>query len=257
MKPVSYKRILAYLVDVLIVAFIGSLLTVFIPVSDVYEKTSSSLTEVIEDFQDKKIDEEEYLEKVNDISYVLSKESVASSIVLVVVSIIYYVVFAYYNDGQTLGKKLLKIKITSSKDKKLSMNNYLLRSLLINSILINIISVVTILVLNKANFIKVNDTVTSFFGAIYIVTFALILFRQDGRGLHDLLAGTKVVSLNNETVSNDNSHEVVNEKIEEASIVKEEKETPVKNSKKEEKSKKEPKKREVSTKKSSKTNLKK
>ena len=203
MKPVSYKRILAYLIDILIVTCIATILTMFIPVSEEYVNQMNELNEVLEDYSSGDILETEYLEKFNDISYIVNKESVQVSVVSVVLSIIYFVVLAYYMNGQTLGKKITRIKVVSSNSKKLTMNNYLIRSLLVDSILINTISIVTILFLEKSSYLKVYDVISTIFGAVYVIIFAMILFRQDGRGLHDLLANTKVISLNDKKVLNE------------------------------------------------------
>ena len=203
MKPVSYKRILAYLIDILIVICIATILTMFIPVSEEYTNQMNELNAVLEDYSSGDISETEYLEKFNDISYIVNKESVQVSIVSVVLSTIYFVVLAYYMNGQTFGKKIMKIQVVSANSKKLTMNNYLIRSLLVDSILMNTISIVTILFLEKSSYLKVYDATSTIFGAIYVVIFAMILFRQDGRGLHDLLANTKVISLNDKKVLNE------------------------------------------------------
>lgn len=203
MKPVSYKRILAYLIDIFIVICIATILTMFIPVSKEYTNQMNELNAVLEDYSSGDISETEYLEKFNDISYIVNKESVQVSIVSVVLSTIYFVVLAYYMNGQTFGKKIMKIQVVSANSKKLTMNNYLIRSLIVDSILMNTISIVTILFLEKSSYLKVYDVTSTIFGAIYVVIFAMILFRQDGRGLHDLLANTKVISLNDKKVLNE------------------------------------------------------
>ena len=203
MKPVSYKRILAYLIDILIVTCIATILTMFIPVSEEYTNQMNELNAVLEDYSSGDISETEYLEKFSDISYIVNKESVQVSIVSVVLSTIYFVVLAYYMNGQTFGKKIMKIQVVSANSKKLTMNNYLIRSLLVDSILMNAISIVAILFLEKSSYLKVYDVTSTIFGAIYVVIFAMILFRQDGRGLHDLLANTKVISLNDIKVLNE------------------------------------------------------
>ena len=203
MKPVSYKRILAYLIDIFIVICIATILTMFIPVSEEYTNQMNELNAVLEDYSSGDISETEYLEKFNDISYIVNKESVQVSIVSVVLSTIYFVVLAYYMNGQTFGKKIMKIQVVSANSKKLTMNNYLIRSLIVDSILMNAISIIAILFLEKSSYLKVYDVTSTIFGAIYVVIFAMILFRQDGRGLHDLLANTKVISLNDKKVLNE------------------------------------------------------
>lgn len=227
MKPVSYKRILAYLIDIFIVICIATILTMFIPVSEEYTNQMNELNAVLEDYSSGDISETEYLEKFNDISYIVNKESVQVSIVSVVLSTIYFVVLAYYMNGQTFGKKIMKIQVVSANSKKLTMNNYLIRSLLVDSILMNTISIVTILFLEKSSYLKVYDATSTIFGAIYVVIFAMILFRQDGRGLHDLLANTKVISLNDKKVLNEETikeekKETKKEVIKDAEIIEKE-----------------------------------
>lgn len=227
MKPVSYKRILAYLIDIFIVICIATILTMFIPVSKEYTNQMNELNAVLEDYSSGDISETEYLEKFNDISYIVNKESVQVSIVSVVLSTIYFVVLAYYMNGQTFGKKIMKIQVVSANSKKLTMNNYLIRSLIVDSILMNAISIIAILFLEKSSYLKVYDATSTIFGAIYVVIFAMILFRQDGRGLHDLLANTKVISLNDKKVLNEETikeekKETKKEVIKDAEIIEKE-----------------------------------
>ena len=214
MKPASYKRVFAYLIDILMIACIGVLIGGFIPVSEKYEAASVELTDTLKDYTDKKIDEETYIEKVNDINYTLSKESLATSIITVVIYIGYFVILPYYWNSQTVGKKIMKIKIAPiNEEKKLTMNNYLIRALIIDSILSSIISIVLLLIFNKANYIIIDNFVSNFFMYFYIISFIMILFRKDGMSLHDFIARTKVVMV-------DDKGEVV----EEAIVVKENKE---------------------------------
>lgn len=227
MKPVSYKRILAYLIDIFIVICIATILTIFIPVSEEYTNQMNELNAVLEDYSSGDISETEYLEKFNDISYIVNKESVQVSVVSVVLSTIYFVVLAYYMNGQTFGKKIMKIQVVSANSKKLTMNNYLIRSLIVDSILMNAISIIAILFLEKSSYLKVYDVTSTIFGAIYVVIFAMILFRQDGRGLHDLLANTKVISLNDKKVLNEETikeekKETKKEVIKDAEIIEKE-----------------------------------
>lgn len=194
MKSNSYKRITAYLVDIMIITFISSLITFVIPTSENYTKLTKQFSNLTEEYANQKITKEEYLTKGSEINYSLSKETVAESIVTLVITISYFVVFTYFMNGETIGKKIMKIKITSNNHKKLTMNNYLVRSLIINSILLQFISILTILFLDKTTYLSVYNIISNVFSIIFVVSFMMILFRKDGRGLHDILANTKVIS---------------------------------------------------------------
>lgn len=194
MKANSYKRVLAYLVDVMIISFVSVLLTYFVPTSENYNKLNKEFETLTIDYRNQEVTMEEYLEKGTDINYQLNKEGVPQTIVSTVLSIIYFVVLAYFMNGETLGKKLMKIKITSNNDKKLTMNNYLIRALVIDSVLMNIITIITILLFSKDIYLTSYNIISYVFSFVYIVSLAMILFSKNGRGLQDILANTKVIS---------------------------------------------------------------
>ena len=223
MKANSYKRVLAYLVDVMIISFVSLLLTYFIPTSENYNKLNKEFENLTIDYRNQEVTMEEYLEKGTDINYQLNKEAVPQTIVSTVLSIIYFVVLAYFMNGETLGKKLMKIKITSNNDKKLTMNNYLIRALVIDSVLMKIITIITILLFSKDIYLTSYNIISYVFSLVYIVSLAMILFSKNGRGLQDILANTKVIST--ETI--EEKQEVLEEekitkkdpKIEDAEII--------------------------------------
>ena len=194
MKANSYKRVLAYLVDVMIISFVSLLLTYFVPTSENYNKLNKEFETLTIDYRNQEVTMEEYLEKGTDINYQLNKEGVPQTIVSTVLSIIYFVVLAYFMNGETLGKKLMKIKITSNNDKKLTMNNYLIRALVIDSVLMNIITIITILLFSKDIYLTSYNIISYVFSFVYIVSLAMILFSKNWRGLQDILANTKVIS---------------------------------------------------------------
>ena len=194
MKANSYKRVLAYLVDVMIISFVSLLLTYFVPTSENYNKLNKEFETLTTDYRNQEVTMEEYLEKGTDINYQLNKEGVPQTIVSTVLSIIYFVVLTYFMNGETLGKKLMKIKITSNNDKKLTMNNYLIRALVIDSVLMNIITIITILLFSKDIYLTSYNIISYVFSFVYIVSLAMILFSKNGRGLQDILANTKVIS---------------------------------------------------------------
>ena len=194
MKANSYKRVLAYLVDIMIISFVSLLLTSFVPTSENYNNLNKEFETLTTDYRNQEVTMEEYLEKGTDINYQLNKEAVPQTIVSTVLSIIYFVVLAYFMNGETLGKKLMKIKITSNNDKKLTMNNYLIRALVIDSVLMNIITIITILLFSKDIYLTSYNIISYIFSFVYIVSLAMILFSKNGRGLQDILANTKVIS---------------------------------------------------------------
>lgn len=222
MKPFSYKRIIAYVLDIMIVTVIATMLTYFLPETKEYEKSLKEYTTLLNDTTKEDVTEGKFINETNDVIYSISKNSITITIVTTVLTTFYFVVYNYFMNGQTLGKKLMNLKIVSTNNKPLTMNNYLIRGLIINSILMNVLGIIFILGLNKQTYLKVNDITTYMFGIIYIVTFGMILFREDKRGLHDYLAGTKVISVKDKVEEDSLEKEFVkneDSKIKDASII--------------------------------------
>ena len=209
MKPFSYKRIIAYIFDIILVTIMATVLTFFLPENKKYESSLEEYTSLLNHATSEKITQEEFVKESNDVVYNINKNSITVTIVTTVLTISYFVVLTYFMNGQTLGKKLMNLKIVSTSKKKLTMNNYLVRGLIINSILMNVLGIIFILGLNKQTYLKVNDITTYIFGLTYIVTFGMILFREDKRGLHDYLAGTKVISVKDYVEDDDLEKEII------------------------------------------------
>lgn len=193
-KPFVYKRVIAYFIDIMIVSALSSILSLALPKNDTYNTKMDELSKTMEKFQNKEIDKDEWTKAYEDISYDISKASISSSIIIIVVSVGYFVLFNYYNDGQTLGKKIMKLKIVSSNGNPLTINNYVLRSLIINSVLSQLISALLLCVLSKDNYLLYGSNAVSALSLISAISFVFAIYRSDGRGLHDLISNTVVIS---------------------------------------------------------------
>ena len=194
MKPATYKRVIAYVIDLIIVAIISNLLAFNVYNDKKYQEASNDYNTLLQQLGNNEISQEEFYQESNDKAYDLSKVSIAVTIVTEVLTIIAVVVVPNFMNGQTLGKKIMRLKIVSNSDKKLTMNNYLIRGLLNNSILINFISIVSILLLSKNMYLQISNVVTTVIYLFFMVSISLIIFKDDKRGLHDIIAGTKVIN---------------------------------------------------------------
>ena len=148
----------------------------------------------MEDYFDKKITPEIYLSRSSDISYDLSKEIGLKTIITIGIYILYFIVYQFYHNGKTLGKKYKRIKIVSNTEKELSMNQLAVRSLIINSILVNLITLATTIFGTKDIYF-VTSMVMQVIDMILMFTIAImVLSRKDKRGLHDIITNTKVIN---------------------------------------------------------------
>ena len=191
MKASFIKRFGAFVFDAFILSFVFSLISMGF-ITDT-KSINNELTDMLEQFEKEEINIEEYSDKVNEINYELQKKSLIPNVLNIVLYIGYFIVFGYLNNGQTLGKKLFKIKVVTDKEDKIGILNIVLRSLFIYGILTLLYSVIFINILNKNMFSYGNVIVTYVETIFMVVAFFMVLYRKDGRGLHDMIAKTKVI----------------------------------------------------------------
>ena len=94
--------------------------------------------------------------------------------------------------GQQLKMQIAALK--KSKDEVLTINTLLVRALILYGIGFNIINLILILLLKKNAFICINTILGYIQYAIIIIIIFMVIFRKDGRGLHDIISGTVVVN---------------------------------------------------------------
>jgi len=194
------KRLFAYLIDIMIVGFVASALANI----DVINPYINEYLESYEKFSEKlsSINGENANEVISSDAFILQykstlKYSIYSTGISFVCYILYFVGFQKWNKNQTVGKKLMKLKIIN-KDSSDNINvwQYLVRTLILYNLIFGSINVCLSLWLNNKLFFTMSMIVSIIGYVITYLCYAMILFRKDGKGLHDLISKTEVVEVN-------------------------------------------------------------
>ena len=189
------QRLVAFLIDVLLVSLIASFISApFVNVEKIsaLEKKTS---ELMIQLQSEQISITDYSMQYIDIYYKLARYSGISSIIVIFLNVLYFVVFQVYNKGQTLGKKFVKIRVISENG-ELSYNQMIFRSFISNFILVDIIMFIFMIFSSKEIYFWATIV---FQGLQYIVVFIsiiMIMNHKDGRAIHDKIVQTKVLREN-------------------------------------------------------------
>ncbi|MBQ9072034.1 MAG: RDD family protein [Bacilli bacterium] len=214
------KRVVAYIIDIILVSLISTFLTSnsfinkdydkYANTYDEYEEVYNEYTNSIEELDDELTDDEynKKLEEINkeyegtleNYNYKLVKLSIIPTSISIIIIILYFVVLQYLLKGQTIGKKIMKLQVKSNNDKKLTIFNYILRSLIVNEVLINILSIIFLLVLKKEGYLIYNQIIYVVSYIIEMVIIFMIAFDKNHRSLHDYIANTKVIDLKEKEV---------------------------------------------------------
>lgn len=139
--------------------------------------------------------ETDFTKMSEDYNYKLTKLSYKDTIIILLCTLFYFAIIQYFLKGQTIGKKLFKLQVVSFNDKKVSITNYILRSLIVNNVFLNLLGVLFLLITKKETYLTLNNILSILVSLTEGIIIYLVLTRDDSRGLHDIIAKTKVISL--------------------------------------------------------------
>jgi len=198
MKASILRRLGAYLIDIFLIFFVSSLLSGFMPNNDKITKLSnenmeflSKYYEVIEKGDLEGLDE--YSNQLNKYNYDLNKLSVFSNLFTVGLYFLYFIVFQRYNNGQTVGKKLLKIEVIDDDGNIPSFKQMIIRGIIIYPMILSLIDIILILLLKEVAYMSISNIIIYIQYGLYIVCFVTSI--MNGKGLHNKLAGTCVINV--------------------------------------------------------------
>lgn len=184
-----FRRIGAYILDMIIVFLIISIVGMFMP-SD--KNLENNLANQLNDmFHTEKVSDED-LEELRETTYELAKSGVGLSIITIGVYFLYFAILPIYNNGKTLGKMVTKIRIKSTVGEELSLWQTSVRGFFINQYLFDFINLIFIVILTKKNYFNISSPLSSIQSILFIICFLSIIFNK-GIGIHDFFSKTIVV----------------------------------------------------------------
>lgn len=194
MQKTIFRRILAYIIDMLIVSFILAIFSKIPLISidtdkyyDTYERYFETLRETAQ------AGETMSAEVMSEFEYDLAKASINSTVANLVLTIVYFIGFQFLNKGQTIGKKLMKVKVTNDNGDAPSLLQMIIHVGVGYSVFMTIITSTLFFAASKSTYLSLITYLQFLDMAIVFIGIIMILFRKDEKGLHNLLAKTKVV----------------------------------------------------------------
>lgn len=191
MKANFFKRVLAFCFDYFILTLVLSFITIGFNTSN--ESFYNDISSINKEYNEGNISASEYSDKLMEMEYEYQKDNLPVNGIKLVVFIGYFIVFGYLNRGQTLGKKLFKIRVVNSDGSNVKLSSLIIRSLFIYGIVSCIYSIICTLFLPMRVFTYSYKWVVNIETMVLFVCFLMAMYRKDGKGLHDLVSKTNVI----------------------------------------------------------------
>lgn len=188
------KRIFAYIFDMFLVTLVSSFVfAIFTSSTEAaeYDKLYNESMDLIMSTGSGVVNEDTLL----DLTYRMQMATKTSQIISVGLLILYFGVFAYLMKGQTLGKKILKIQVTPVNGKTLNPPLFMLRAIIITNFIPKLISLVSLMLCSKNTWYLISNVTSNVQTIILFIIVGFMIFRDDERGLHDIICQTKVTDV--------------------------------------------------------------
>lgn len=189
------KRLFAYIIDIFILSLVLSFISLLIPDNASVVNLENELIDVNNNFINGSIDLSTFFNQYSSISYSMDKELFLTSLASAVVTVLYFVIFPLYNNGQSIGKKVFGLKIVSNDLSDVSSNGLLIRYLLMHGIGTSIICMCLVFILKDFSYVVFVSLLSFLQFLVEIISVFMVIYRHDFRSLPDLIAGTKVIEV--------------------------------------------------------------
>ena len=218
------KRVGAYFIDLVIITAILSFLTSvdkinyqyknyqkyykdYVKTTEKYTKVSNKKLHLNEKYQNKIIKKKKYQNNkkkldnqikkyendIKKIQYNMSRYSIISNIMYIAFILGYFGIFQATNNGQTLGKKLMKLKVVSKDGSNIKIWQALIRSFILFSVWMYIANIICIYTFNYKGYYTANLITSEISRTLNLVTLLMVILTKQGRGIHDYIARTRVI----------------------------------------------------------------
>ena len=194
MKVSFKKRLFAYLIDFVLLTTIVTIINCVLPTTTKQVEINKELDSLQQDLLDGEIDNKQYFEGYKKLLPELDKSNMAINVCNLVFILGYFIIIPVVNNGQTLGKKILKIKIEKI-DGNLTIRDMVIRNFITTSLLQLMISSTLVYIVNNDIYYNLSIFVSLLQILLVIITSFMIIYRKDEKGVQDLITGTQVIEV--------------------------------------------------------------
>ena len=203
---VRRSRVSAFLIDVLFVIILTTLTANVYQVNPYLYDTDKAYKEYNELYNDTleniDVNNPEIPTKLKNAMYKYDKTNTYLYLWYMIFGVLYFVLFQFFNNGQTLGKKLFKLRVVNEKEENPNIIQYIVRFLINGSTLIMgvhlliLIKVIVLLVgCSGSMYYDIHMILQSVSILIELILLGTLIVNKNNKIFNDFIARTKVIEV--------------------------------------------------------------
>lgn len=186
----KHKRIVAYLIDtILIILLLVGIRVLF--QNQNMQTLRLELNELNQSFLSKQVGFSTYINHYSSIMYDMDKQNCLITLIGMILMILYFVILPYKWNGQTIGKKMMHIKII--KNESITIKDLFIRSLFINGLGYGILTFILLWIFPSFSYFLTASFIGILQIILVIVSLFMILYNKNGKDLEDIITQSEVI----------------------------------------------------------------
>lgn len=184
------KRALAYIIDFIILGIFVSITLLFTNVDT--SSVESEMSNLAEMLLSKNINISTYLKNYGKLFYKYDIIQFITNLLNFLYIIILYIIIPGFTKGQTIGKKIMKIRVVNDDDTCVSIINLINRALLVDFLGYLLITLIIINFISGFPYFIIATILGILQFLLVIISGFMILYNKKQKGIHDILTKTKI-----------------------------------------------------------------
>lgn len=184
------KRALAYIIDFIILGIFVSITLLFTNVDT--SSVESEMSNLAEMLLSKNINISTYLKNYGKLFYKYDIIQFITNLLNFLYIIILYIIVPGFTEGQTIGKKIMKIRVVNEDDTCVSIINLINRALLVDFLGYLLITLIIINFISGFPYFIIATILGILQFLLVIISGFMILYNKKQKGIHDILTKTKI-----------------------------------------------------------------
>lgn len=190
------KRAIAYIIDLLLITSILMILFYILPSDLKAQKIQTKIDQIGEEYASGEMDKMTYFMTLSSLEKDLDQKQAFEIVIDSVLIVIYFIIVPYIWNGFTVGKRIMNLKIVSNENKKVRLMSLFIRAFIMDGLLASLFIIFCIYVIDESFYLSFVSILAILQLLSLIVSYFMIKYRRDLKGLDDILSHSKVVKIN-------------------------------------------------------------